>query len=155
MIDLGHPWRTANEKAPCIAVLKQLSPTILLTTLIAGTGASYITGLYLFLPAFFNSILQFVLTHFLLVLTVSIFLCSLSTLVFGYLSQKYSKPLLMLVLTLIGTLCAPLIFLAYVHHIAVVAFIVFSCLLIGAIWGVIPGGPPSPETKHPYTLCCP
>lgn len=125
-------------RVPFLSVLRYSRFNIILTSLIAGLGAAYITVLYLFLPAYFKKIIHYVPKHFLLVFTLAIFIASLCAILFGWISQKVNKPILIGLFACIGVLAPMTIFQYYISHQYAYLLIIFSCLLIGGIWGVIP-----------------
>jgi MFS family permease len=119
-------------------LIRNSKANIVTGSLVAGLGAAYITLLYLFLPAYFKNVVHFMPDSFLLVFTIAIFIGSLVTILFGIMSQKINKFLLIAIFALIGLLTVSFIFKTYLAHQYVHVLIIASCVLIGAIWGAIP-----------------
>lgn len=126
------------SKFPLADVFKRSKINLILGVFITGLCASYITILYLFLPAYFKKILHFVPPHFLLTNTVAIFVGSLFSILFGKLVDRANKLYVIAAIALVGLVLAAPIFKLYTHHENITALMMLSCILVGAISGSIP-----------------
>ncbi len=138
---LESPLFTQNNqhhRIPLLAVFRKSGLNVLLASTVTGLGATYITVLYLFLPTYFKKVIHFEPAHFLLVLTLAIFVGSFFAILFGFLSQKVNKLILIAIFAMIGITMPIFIFKSYIAHQYIYSLIFLSCIIIGGIWGVIP-----------------
>ncbi len=107
---------------------------------ITALGASIISALFLFTPAYFNKVLNLPAGSHIWMNTAFMFLAAILAILFGFTADKLKTKPLILILIFATLIFAGPIFFIYHKHLEFYALAFgLSALLTGFAWGVIPG----------------
>ena len=127
------------EAFPILAVLKSKLSNTISGIFIVGLGASTITLLFLFTPAYLSNVLHINAHQYIWFNTFAIFLAGLLNIVFGIVSDKFNHKRLLLILGALTIILAYPIFTIYSHYFSYFwVALLLSALLNGFAFGVIP-----------------
>lgn len=127
------------EAFPMLTVLRDKFINCLAATFIVGLGASIISLLFLFIPAYLTNILHIVSASYLWYKTLAVFVAAVLCIGFGMLADKMNHKALVIILALLTIALSYPIFMIYAHYFPLfIIALLFSALLTGLAWGVIP-----------------
>jgi MFS family permease len=127
------------EAFPIIAVFQSKLLNASAAVFVVGLGASIITLLFLFTPAYLGNVLHIDTNKYIWFNTFAIFLSGLFCIVFGALSDIYKHKILFLFVCVLSIIFVYPIFYIYAKHFSffLIALLI-SAFLNGFAWGVIP-----------------
>lgn len=129
-----------TARFPLIRVFQKKTINMIAGIFIVGAGASTIAALFLFIPAYFNTILHFTLpSSYLWQYTIALFLASVLCIITGMMADSLNVKALLFFLILMNIL---LVYPTY-HFYSLRAYyygygLLIAGLLTGSLWGVIP-----------------
>jgi MFS family permease len=125
---------------PLITVFKQKSVNAISAIFIVGLGASIISGLFLFIPAYFNAILHFMPpTAYIWQYTAAMFICSILCIISSAIADKLNHKIWLFILAIMSIILAYPAFHFYSLRMNFYLFgLLIAALLTGLLWGVIP-----------------
>lgn len=126
------------SRLPVVDVFKTCGVNLVIGTLVVGLIACYVTALYLFLPSYFKNVLHYTPPHYLLLSALSIFAGSLFAPAFGKHAAKIGKYKLIRTFSLITLILPIFIFKSFASHSFIYPWLLFNCVLCGALTGVFP-----------------
>lgn len=136
-------FRSIQEKTakfPVKSLLKHNWTNTLAAIFVTGLGAVEIVLTFLYAPVYLTQVLHIQSKSFTWYKLSAILLSALSCILFGYLSDKFNRKMLLGALTLISSPIMLLVFYIYTHHFHYFVFaLLISAALNGFTWGVIPG----------------
>jgi len=128
-----------TESFPLMVVLKSKLANALGGMLVVGLGASCITLLFLFTPAYLSNVLHIEAHQYVWFSTLAIFVSGLLNIIFGIVADRVSHKWLLIILSILTILLTYPIFFIYTQYFNYVLLaLLFSALLVGFAFGVIP-----------------
>ncbi len=127
------------EKVPMIAVFRKKPVNAIAGIFIVGLCAASISLLFLFIPAYLQTVLHIKSIAFAWYKTAALFLTAIFAIIFGALADKYSPKKLIFILSILAAICAYPIFCIYDNYFSYYIIALFlSALITGFSAGVIP-----------------
>lgn len=125
---------------PLGKVFQQKLANVISATFIVGLGASIISALFLFIPAYFNTILHFKpTTAYIWQYTAAMFICAVLCIISGIIADKLNLKAWLLILAIMTILLAYPAFHFYSLRMNFyLVGLLIAALLTGLIWGIIP-----------------
>lgn len=138
----SYLFKTVEDKIesfPLAKAFREHFLNILAGIFIVGLGASIITLLFLFIPAYLTKVLHLPSSFYIWPNTIAIFAAALICIGFSKFADKFDIKYLMMLISLATLVLAYPIFLIYSKYTAfyLVSFAI-SALLTGTVWGTIP-----------------